>query len=79
MPTIYLDDDGPPSCHVCDGLARLICENCHNLYCAEHAGRRGWCAECTRSGRTGMLLSLGVFAFIGMIFLLMLILDKVHR
>jgi hypothetical protein len=79
MPTVYLDDDGPPACHVCDGLARHVCENCHQLYCPEHAGRRGWCEECTRSSRAGLLLSLGVFGFIGVVLFLMYALEKFQK
>jgi hypothetical protein len=79
MPTIYLDDDGPPSCYVCDGLARHLCENCQNLYCPEHGGRRGWCEECTRTSRAGLLLSFAVFGFIGAVLVLMYVLDRIQR
>jgi len=79
MPTIYLDDDGPPSCYVCEGLARHICENCQNLYCPEHGGQRGWCAGCTESSRVGLFLSLGVFGFISVVLLLMYALDKIQK
>jgi hypothetical protein len=51
MPTIYLDDDGPPECYRCQALARKVCQNCHNLYCREHAGKGEWCDQCTRGAR----------------------------
>ncbi len=79
MPTVYLNDDGPPSCHVCDGLAKSICENCHELYCPEHAGRRGWCVNCTSSSRVGVVVSAGIFAFIAAVFVLAFLLEKLHR
>ncbi len=81
IPTVYLDDadPGPPSCHICDGLARTVCENCHQLYCPEHAGRRGWCQECTRTARTGMLISLGVFGFILAVLTVMYLVEQFHR
>ncbi len=79
IPTIYLDDDpGPPSCYVCDGLARRICENCQLLYCSEHAGRAGWCLDCTRASRMALYVSLAIFGSIGGLLLVMYLLDKVH-
>jgi hypothetical protein len=64
MPTVHLDDEGPPSCHQCGGLARRICENCQELYCPEHAGPRGWCESCTRAARSGLWMCLGVLLFL---------------
>jgi hypothetical protein len=80
MPTVYLDDEdpGPPSCHVCEALARQVCESCHRLYCPEHAGRAGWCVECTRNARVALYISLGVFGLIGAVFLFVYLLEKLH-
>jgi hypothetical protein len=81
MPTIYLDDDdpGPPSCHICEGLARTVCESCHQLYCPEHAGRRGWCEECTRTSRVGLYISFAVFGCIAVLFLVMYLFERLHH
>jgi hypothetical protein len=78
IPTVYLDDDdpGPPSCHICDGLARTVCQSCQQLYCPEHAGRAGWCAECTRTSRVGLYIALGVFGGIGLLFVVVYLLDR---
>jgi hypothetical protein len=62
METIHIDDDGPPSCYRCQGLARKICENCHQLYCLEHAGSGAWCDQCAQSARRGTWLVLGILA-----------------
>jgi hypothetical protein len=75
MKTIHLDDEEPPSCHRCGGLARHICQNCHSLYCREHAGRQGWCDECTRAARNGLILSAAVFGFICVMGLLIVLLN----
>jgi hypothetical protein len=61
METIYLDDDGPPECYQCQGLARRVCQNCHNLYCAEH-GTAQWCDQCARAARVGTWLTVGIVA-----------------
>lgn len=58
-PTIYLDDPEPPGCYICQGLARHICRNCHNLYCPEHAAGSELCASCARSSLWGLII-LGV-------------------
>lgn len=50
----------PPACYACGGLARRRCYNCHDLFCAEHAGKRGLCLACEKSARTGTLLLVGV-------------------
>jgi hypothetical protein len=76
MPTVFLDDPGPPACYFCEGLARQLCENCHNLYCPDHAGCPGWCAGCTHSARTGMRFAALVFLFLALILLLMWILNQ---
>jgi hypothetical protein len=60
IPTIYLDDDGPPECYACQGLAHKVCHNCHNLFCREHAGSGDWCGQCTRAARVGTWLTLGM-------------------
>src|SRR5262249_20281233 len=56
METIYIDDDGPPSCYRCQGLARKICQNCHQLVCPKHAVKGDWCDQCAQSARTGTWL-----------------------
>src|SRR5206468_2250559 len=53
METIYIDDDGPPECYRCQGIARRVCQNCHNLFCREHGGKGDWCDLCTHSARVG--------------------------
>ncbi|HYV40062.1 MAG TPA: hypothetical protein VE988_30530 [Gemmataceae bacterium] len=52
MPTIYIDDDGPPECYRCQALARKVCQNCHNLFCLKHGGNKDWCDRCTEGART---------------------------
>src|SRR5689334_894887 len=52
MPTVYLDDDGPPECYRCQAYARFVCQNCHNLYCAEHAGNAQWCEQCVKQAKS---------------------------
>jgi hypothetical protein len=64
METIYIDDDGPPECYRCQGLARRVCQNCLNLYCPEHAGTKEWCDQCAKSARIGTWLAVGIFALI---------------
>ncbi len=58
------DDYEPPACSICGGLARLVCRNCRELYCADHAGAAAeLCARCARSSRLGiwvMVISLGL-------------------
>ncbi len=81
MPTVYLDDEdpGPPSCYRCEGLARTVCEHCDQLYCAEHAGRRGWCDLCTRQAWASLKLTLGVLACIVAVFVVMFLLSLLPR
>jgi hypothetical protein len=64
MQTIYLDDDGPPECYRCGAIARRVCQNCHNLYCREHAGTDQWCDQCARAARVGTWLTAGIVAVI---------------
>jgi hypothetical protein len=67
MPTIYLDDDGPPECYQCQGLARKVCQNCHNLYCLEHAGQEGWCAKCSQAARIGYWIIIAIGAWVSVV------------
>ena len=67
MPTIYLDDDGPPACYKCEALARKVCQNCQSLYCREHAGKGGGglCDQCAAASRVGTWVVLGMIGIIG--------------
>jgi hypothetical protein len=56
MPTIYVNDTGPPTCYRCQALARRICRNCQSLYCQEHAGGNDLCDICERSSRLGLYI-----------------------
>ena len=76
METIYIDDDGPPECYQCQGLARKICHNCHNLFCKEHAGQGDWCDRCTHSARVGTWVTAGVVAVIGGLSLVFFVLSR---
>jgi hypothetical protein len=60
METIYIDDDGPPECYRCQALARKICQNCHQLVCAEHAVKGDWCDQCAQSARLSTWMTLGI-------------------
>ena len=46
MATIYIDDPDPPECNECGRLAKQLCKNCQQLYCAEHEGGNELCAYC---------------------------------
>jgi hypothetical protein len=64
MPTIYLDDTGPPECHLCQGLAKVICRNCHQLVCPEHSSGSDLCRSCAGSSWVGLVvavLAIGLF------------------
>lgn len=71
MPTIYLEDPGPPSCHECQGLARQLCRHCQQLFCPEHAGGPELCRQCARSSLIGLVilatitLSMTTLVFLG--------------
>jgi hypothetical protein len=67
-PTIHVDDPGPPSCHVCQALARQVCRNCHDLFCPAH-GRNGLCGACRRSSLLGILIlgAMAGFVVLGML------------
>jgi hypothetical protein len=60
MPTIYLDDDGPPECYRCQGLAFKVCQGCHNLFCRDHAGKGGCCEQCTKAARLANWVMAGI-------------------
>ena len=65
MPTIYIDDDGPPECYECGALARQICSSCQNLFCPEHAGTKSICASCARSSLLGIIVFGIMVVFLG--------------
>jgi hypothetical protein len=68
MKTIYLDDDdGPPECYACSGLARHVCQNCHEIYCREHAGTGGHCDQCSKAARVGNWMIAGMLVVIGIL------------
>jgi hypothetical protein len=70
METIYLDDPGPPACHVCQGLARFICNNCQQLFCSDHRGGKTLCLHCARSSLLGVWVFLGALAVLAFFVLL---------
>ena len=59
------EDFEPPSCHICQGLARRVCRNCQQHYCAEHAGPSYLCQTCGRSSLLGIWCLLGGLAIMG--------------
>lgn len=63
MPTVYLDDDGPPECYACQAYARYVCEGCHSLYCQEHGSKDRWCVQCARESRKSTLILLLIVGF----------------
>jgi hypothetical protein len=77
METIYIDDDGPPSCYLCQALARKICQNCHQLVCKEHVVKGDWCDQCARSARLGTWLTLGILGGVTALAVLFFVLSKV--
>jgi hypothetical protein len=76
METIYIDDDGPPECYRCQALARRVCQNCHNLFCQEHAGKGDWCDQCTKAGRLGNWLTVGIVVVLAGLSLLFYFLNQ---
>lgn len=76
MKTIYIDDDGPPSCYRCEGLAKKICQNCHQLYCLEHAGSPEWCDECAKTARFGTWLVLGILGGVALLTVAFFLINK---
>src|SRR5437667_3683628 len=77
METIYIDDDGPPECYRCQAMARRVCQNCHNLFCREHAGKDDWCDLCAKSARLGNWLATGIVAAVLGVALLFLALSQI--
>jgi Family of unknown function (DUF5684) len=63
------EDQELPACHMCQGLARRVCQNCRLYYCAEHAGPSHLCQECGRSSLIGIWLLLGALGVMGGIIL----------
>jgi hypothetical protein len=78
METIYIDDDGPPSCYRCQGLAKKICQNCHQLYCLEHAGSADWCDQCAKSSRVGTWLTLGILVAAAALTVVFFLINKLN-
>lgn len=70
LPTVYVDDPGPPACHECGGLAKKVCSNCHTLFCGDHAGTAVLCRSCLRSSRLGMAVLATVIVLLGLLMLL---------
>lgn len=68
--TVYVDDPGPPACHQCGGLARQICNNCHQLFCADHQGGKELCQTCASSSNLGIVILLATGFFLGLVMLL---------
>jgi hypothetical protein len=64
METIYLDDDGPPECYRCHGLARQVCQICHRIYCKDHAAKGNMCDACAKSARLGTWIALAILAVV---------------
>jgi hypothetical protein len=46
----------PPACYQCQGIARQVCPNCQQRFCAEHAGKNGMCAQCHQSSFLGVVV-----------------------
>jgi hypothetical protein len=61
----------PPACYSCQGIARHSCLNCGQLYCPEHAGLAGVCAECGKSSRLGIV----ILAAVGVVFVCVWVLN----
>lgn len=59
----------PPACYQCQGIARRVCPNCLERFCAEHAGKNGMCAQCTESSFLGIVILAGVALFLGALML----------
>jgi hypothetical protein len=49
----------PPACYACGGIAHRVCHHCQQVYCPEHAGKNGMCAECNRSSLLGLVIFIG--------------------
>lgn len=56
IPTVYIDDDEPPSCRVCGRLARTVCYHCRDVYCPQHRSESGLCPSCVGSSRIGLII-----------------------
>ena len=59
---IPAEDYDPPSCYLCQGLARQVCRHCRERYCLEHGSRDGLCRPCERSSLLGLIV-LGLILF----------------
>ncbi len=59
----------PPACYQCQGIARRVCSNCHELYCPDHAGKNGLCAQCSQSSLLGVAVLVGVVVILGALML----------
>ena len=57
---------------------REICQNCHQLYCAEHAGTTEWCVQCAKSARIGTLWVLGILTGVVLLALAFFLITKVN-
>jgi hypothetical protein len=79
METIYLDDDGPPECYRCPALARKVCQNCHNLFCLDHAGKGDWCDRCTRAAKVGNWLTVAIVGVVAVLSLAYYLLSQDGR
>jgi hypothetical protein len=62
MVSIYIDDPGPPECYECQGLAKVLCQNCQQLVCDEHRGGASVCRRCARSSLLGLWVTGAVIA-----------------
>jgi hypothetical protein len=70
MQTIYIDDPGPPACHLCESLAKAICSNCQQLFCAQHRGTKNLCQSCARSSRLGLWILFGMLLAVALLIFL---------
>lgn len=63
------EEYAPPACYHCRGIARQVCPHCHELFCPEHAGKNGMCAQCSRSSLLGIAILVAVAAIFGVLML----------
>ena len=64
------EEYSPPACYQCRGIARNVCINCGDRYCAEHAGVAGICAACGQSSQLGLFILFAVAAVFGVMVML---------
>src|SRR5262249_55203395 len=76
MPTVYIDDDGPPECYECQRLARRVCQTCHNLFCPLH-GHGDQCQTCHKASAVATWVTIAAITIICVLSLVFFLVNHV--